>query len=67
MNIPKLNAKITERGIKKKDLAKSFGITVQALNKKLRGLTKITTDDALKFCEILNISNDSEKTEIFLQ
>lgn len=66
LNLNKLNAKIVEAGIKKKAVAKYFGISVQALNKKLTGVTKITVDDACKFCEVLRIDNDTEKSEIFL-
>ncbi len=66
LNLNKLNAKIVEVGIKKKAVAKHFGISVQALNKKLTGATKITVDDACKFCEVLRIDNDTEKSEIFL-
>ena len=66
LNINKLNGKIAELGFKKKDLAMRFGISVQALNNKLRGKTKITTDDAVRFCEILNIDNYADRTDIFL-
>ena len=66
MNLNKLNAKIVEVGIKKKMIAKRFGISVQALNKKLSGITKITIDDACLFCEILNINTYEEKAKIFL-
>lgn len=67
MNLNKLNAKITESGKSKKNIAKEFDISVQALNKKLKGNTKITVDDALKFCDILPIVGCNEKCEIFLQ
>lgn len=66
MKLNKLNAKITEREIKKKTLADKFGITQQAMGKKLTGKTKMTVDDAMKFCDILMIYDDKEKVEIFL-
>ena len=67
MNLRKLNGKIAESGIKKKYIAKQFNISVQALSKKLNGTTKISTDDAVKFCEVLNITDATERDEIFLQ
>ncbi len=67
MNLGKLNGKIVEKGIKKKDIAAMFGISVQALNKKLSGKSKISVDDATKFCDILQIENNAEKNQIFLQ
>lgn len=67
MNLGKLNGKIAEKGVKKKDIANMFGISIQALNKKLTGKSKISVDDATKFCEILEIENNAEKNQIFLQ
>lgn len=67
MQLNKLNAKITESEIKKKALAEKFGISVQAMGKKLKGTTKITVDDAEKFCDILSITNNDEKVNIFLK
>lgn len=67
MNLNKLNAKFVELGISKEDFAREeFGITLQALNKKLNGSTKITVDDALVFCRGLQITDDRDKCEIFL-
>lgn len=67
MKLNKLNAKIAEKEIKKKTLADKFGISQQALGKKLSGKTKMTVNDAIKFCDILKINNDKEKVEIFLK
>ena len=67
MNLRKLNAKMVETGITKKEAAKMFGISVQALGKKLSGKTKISTEDAEKFCDLLCISDYKEKCEIFLR
>ena len=66
MNLGKLNGKIVESGISKKDIAKLFNVFVQALNKKLTGKTKISVGDAIKFCEILKIEDCKEKNDIFL-
>lgn len=66
MQHAKLRGLITEKGIKQNALAKAFGISVQALNKKLNGITKTTVDDAVKFCNILEITDNEKKCEIFL-
>ncbi|WP_427113977.1 helix-turn-helix domain-containing protein [Megasphaera sueciensis] len=66
MNVPKLRAKIAERGIKYCDVAVQMGITPQALNRKMRGDTRFFLDDAIKLCDILHITNSSERNEIFL-
>ena len=66
MNLNKLNAKIVEQGFSKKELAKHFNISVQAMSKKLKGTTRITADDAIEFCSLLNITDSEEKCKIFL-
>lgn len=55
MNIPKLRAKIAETGIKYSKIAKELGITPQALNRKMRGRTRFSLDDAIQLCTILKI------------
>lgn len=67
MNLSKLRGKIAEAGIKKTELAKAFNISIQALNKKLSGETKISIDDAIKFCDILKIENCKDRNDIFLR
>lgn len=66
MQHSKLRGLIAERGIRQNALAKAFGISTQALNKKLNGTTKTTVDDAVKFCDILRITDNETKCEIFL-
>ncbi len=66
MNLKKLKGKIAESEKSKSAIAMEFGISIQALNKKLRGETKMTTDDAEKLCDVLGIYDNSEKAEIFL-
>lgn len=66
MQLAKLRGVIAERGIKQSSLAKAFGISTQALSKKLNGTTKTTVDDAIKFCNILQITDNETKCEIFL-
>jgi hypothetical protein len=44
---PMLEAKITEYGVKKKDIASALGITARALSSKLTGRCSFTLDEAL--------------------
>lgn len=66
MKLEKLKGKIAESNLSKKVIAQKMGITQQALGKKLNGKTKITTVDATRLCDILEISDDNEKVNIFL-
>ncbi len=66
VNLLKLKAKLVEKNKTKADFAKALGISVQAVNKKLNGKTKISTDDAAIICDFLQITNYAEKAEIFL-
>ena len=67
VNLSKLNAFFVEKGKRKTDVAKSMGISVQALGKKLSGKTKITCDDAEALIKALDMTNYTDKVEIFLQ
>lgn len=66
MRLNKIKGKIVEQGKKTADLAEYMGITPQTLSKKLNGKIRFNVDDAKKICDFLNITDDSEKTEIFL-
>lgn len=44
---PALETKITERGIKKKDIADTLGITARTLSSKLTNKVSFTLDEAL--------------------
>ena len=66
MNLDKLNGLIVEKRKSKKSIAEEMGISQQALSKKLNGKTRITTDDATMFCDILQITDLATKAEIFL-
>lgn len=66
MNLNKLKGKIVEKGVKKADLAAELGYSVQALNKKLAGTTRISVDEVPIFCKVLGITEYQEKCDIFL-
>jgi transcriptional regulator with XRE-family HTH domain len=67
LNASKLRGKIGEKNIKYKDLARAMGISAQALNKKMRGVTRFNTDDVINICKALGIDDDAERGEIFLR
>lgn len=67
MDLNKLNGLIVEKGKSRKTLAKDFGITVQAIGKKLNGTSKITVEDAEKFCKYIPIDDLVLRNQIFLQ
>ena len=66
MNLRLLKEKIAQSGMKKRDIACELGISLQSINRKLRGVTRFNSHDALKLCEILRLENFSERIDIFL-
>ncbi len=66
MNLPLLRAKIVEEKKTQKYLAEKKGCTLNTMNRLLHGKIKMNIDDALFFCEELNIKTDKEKCQIFL-
>ena len=67
VNLDKLKGRIVEERISRSELAEAMGITVQALNKKLSGKTKITFEDADVMVKVLRIDDYQDKINIFLQ
>lgn len=65
MNTPKLKAKIAERNIKRAELGELWGCTRQTVYCKINGKTPISTDEAQRFSEYANLT-DEEKINIFL-
>ena len=66
MQLGKLRGIIAEKNIKTRDLAKALNISTQAVGKKISGKTKITVDDAIVFCDVIGITDNHKKCEIFL-
>lgn len=67
VNLDKLKGRMVEERISRSELANAMGITVQALNKKLSGKTKITFEDADIMVKTLKINDYHDKINIFLQ
>lgn len=66
MNLKALNDKIRESGLRKAFIAQKMRITTQSLGKKLRGESPVTVENAACLCEILPITDNDEKVNIFL-
>lgn len=66
INVQKLKSRMVLAGYTQLSLAAEAGISINALNAKLNGRSRIYVDEASKICDILNITQDSDKCEIFL-
>ena len=67
VDINLLRAETVKRGFKDKDVAeKALKISQQAYAKKLRNVTKFSTDDASSICKFLGITDNGLKAAIFL-
>ncbi len=66
VDVKKIDKMLVEQGKRNKDLAEHMGITVQALNKKKRGRSKWTIEDAESVLRFLGVTEPAEKVLIFL-
>ena len=66
MNLNRLRGIMAEQRITQRDLAKSIGIAENSLSNKLNGRYAFNTDEAIKICDVLNISDPKDKADIFL-
>ena len=66
MNVNKLLGLMAEKRISQRKLAQKIGISKNTLNNKLNGKGIIDTIEAIKICEILEITDAKIKEEIFL-
>lgn len=62
----KFKMAILRSGYTQVRLAKELGISKNALSNKVNGHTSITADEAIKMCDILGITSNEEKAQIFL-
>lgn len=65
MNCKKLKAAVVEAEYNQRNLAKIMNMSVNTLNAKLNGKSKITVDEAVNFAEVLNLEKN-RFFEIFL-
>ena len=66
INTNKIKGAIVRAGFTQTNLAQALNMSVNTLNAKINGKSRITTDEAQDMCRILAINSDAEKVEIFL-
>ena len=62
----KLLAKMTENDYSQADLAKALNLSKNTVNNKINGKSAFDTREINKICNLLHISDPSEKALIFL-
>lgn len=65
VNTVELLAKINESGIKKQHIAKTLGMGVPTLWRKIRGISEFKPSEIIKLCDILGIRTGTEKDRYF--
>ena len=61
-----LKKKIAAEGYTQGMIAALLGVCPNTLSSKITGKSTFTTEQAVKLCNILNITSDKQKSEIFL-
>lgn len=62
----KLIGLLAEKNISQRELAQMLGMNKNTVNSKINGKTPFDTGEATKICEILDITDNNKKVEIFL-
>ena len=61
-----LRAAIVASGYTQEKLAESIGISSNTLSSRMVGTSFFNTEEIDKICEVLNITNNEQKADIFL-
>lgn len=67
MRNSKLLGVMAEKGYTQRMIADALGVSKNTVNDKLNGRGCFNTEQAIRICEILDITDAEKKTEIFLQ
>ena len=67
IDVKKLKGKMVEMGVTQKDLATKIGMSTNSLNNKINGKRAFNTEEICHICEMLQISDDVLKAQIFLR
>ena len=62
----RLKGKIAERGLTQRALSNYIGISENSLSGKISGKAPFNTNEILAICDVLKITDDAEKAQIFL-
>ena len=66
MDQRKLLGRMAEAGYTQKMLAADLGKSENSISNKINGKSSFTTDEILRICDLLRITDDREKVQIFL-
>lgn len=66
LNSKKLLGRMVERGYSQKSLAKAIGISDNTMTSRIKLRSSFNTDEIDNICDVLGITDNSEKVEIFL-
>ena len=66
MDVRRLKGKMALIGLTQAELAERLGTSVSSFNAKLNGRRSFRLSEAEKICEVLGISDPTERAEIFL-
>ena len=66
MDTLKLKGLIIAAGMTQKEVAKKIGISTNTLSNKINGVREFTVGEVIQICDILDITSNAEKAEIFL-
>ena len=61
-----LRAAIAKQGLNQRKLAEKMGISENTLTSRIQGRSVFNTDEIDIICDVLKISDNAEKAEIFL-
>lgn len=62
----KLKGLIVSAGMTQKEVAKEAGMSTNTLSNKINGTRDFTVGEVIKICDILHITENAEKAQIFL-
>jgi len=67
LDAKKLKGKIVEAGMTQGELAKIIGISQNTLTRKLTGRRDFTVGEIDRICDALHITDNGQKSQIFLR
>lgn len=66
INRNRLVGKIAENGLTQGDVARALGVSANTFSARINGKSYFNTDEVERLCQILCITDDAEKAQIFL-
>lgn len=61
-----LKSKIVAKGMCQRSVAKEIGMSENSFSAKIQGRSSFTVDEAIRICDLLDITEPGEKCNIFL-